>query len=105
MATQESTSSGRDIIRDNYEADMVHTFPTRKQSMELYEKVDELQAFRDWRLEYGFIPAICDGLEMSRKQCLRPGIHGNLDLFLQDDVEILRSSLENKIPEGPATMQ
>ena len=66
---------------------MVHTFPTSKQRMESYEKVDELHTFRHWRLEYGFIPAICDSFEMSWKQCLRPGIHGNFDLFLQDDLK------------------
>jgi hypothetical protein len=90
MTTQESTSSRRDIIGENYETGMVLTLPTRIQRMEPYEEVDELHTFRHWRLEYGFIPAICDGLEMRRKQCLRPGIHGNLDLFLQDDLEICK---------------
>jgi hypothetical protein len=65
MTTQESTRS--DSIGVNRKSDMAHTFPTRKQRMESYKEVDELHTFRHGRLEYSFIPAICDGLKVGRK--------------------------------------
>ena len=56
--------------------------------MESYEEIDEPRMFRDWELGYSFIPTIRYGFKMSGEQCLRPGINGNLNLFLKDNLRI-----------------
>jgi hypothetical protein len=86
MTTQESTSC--DIIGESHKSNTVHTSPTRKQRMESCEEIDEPHTFRHWGLEYSFIPTIRNGFKMSGEQCLRPGINGNLDLFLKDNLRM-----------------
>jgi len=86
MTTQESTRS--DNVGESHESNMVRTSPTRKQRMESCEEIDEPHTFRYWGLEYSLIPTIRYGFKMSGEQCLRPGINGNLNLFLKDNLRM-----------------
>jgi hypothetical protein len=69
-----------------------------------YEEVDELHTFGHWCLKQGFVPTIGNGREVSGEQCLRPGIHGNFHLFLNEMSNSVSSrDLEEQIPEDPST--
>ena len=101
MTSQDSTAG--ETVGENRVTDMVRTSPARKQIMNAYEEVDELHTFRHWCLEQSFVPTIGYGLEVSREQCLRPSIHGNLHFFLNEMSNFVSSrGLEVQIPEDPS---